>query len=236
MAYVGQKPADKVLTSADITDGAVGTADIADDAVTNAKIANQSITINGSAINLGGSVTVGETKPTITGISPSVITNDATSITITGTNFVSVPTVEAINSTGAITRANSVSFTSATSISANFTLPTDGTYFLRVENNDGLAVRSSSALLTVSDLPAWTTSAGSLGSFGATESIGTITLTATDSVSMAKVSGTFPGGVSLNSGSGSSTLTGTESGSTSDTTYSFTITITHAANNSGNFN
>ena len=122
MAYVGQKPADKVLTSADITDVAVGTADIADDAVTNAKIANQSITINGSAINLGGSVTVGETKPTITGISPSVITNDATSITITGTNFVSVPTVEAINSTGAITRANSVSFTSATSISANFTL------------------------------------------------------------------------------------------------------------------
>ena len=252
MAYVGQKPADKVLTSADITDGAVGTADIADDAVTNAKIANQSITINGSAINLGGSVTVGETKPTITGISPSVITNDATSITITGTNFVSVPTVEAINSTGAITRANSVSFTSATSISANFTLPTDGTYFLRVENNDGLAVRSSSALLTVSDLPTWTTSAGSLGSFGATESIGTITLTATDSVSMAKVSGTFPGGVSLNSGSGSSTLTGTESGSTSDTTYSFTIratdaegqtadraftiTISHAANNSGNFN
>ena len=252
MAYVGQKPADKVLTSADITDGAVGTADIADDAVTNAKIANQSITINGSAINLGGSVTVGETKPTITGISPSVITNDATSITITGTNFVSVPTVEAINSTGAITRANSVSFTSATSISANFTLATDGTYFLRVENNDGLAVRSSSALLTVSDLPAWTTSAGSLGSFGAAENIGTITLTATDSTGMAVQSGSLPGGVSLNSGSGSSTLTGTESGSTSDTTYSFTIratdaegqtadraftiTISHAANNSGNFN
>ena len=65
--------------------------------------------------------------------------------TITGTNFVSVlPTVEAIKSTGAITtRANSVRITSATSISANLTLTVDlhGTYFIRVENNDGLAVR-----------------------------------------------------------------------------------------------
>ena len=69
---------------------------------------------------------------------------------------------------------------------------------------------------------------------------------------MAKTSGTFPGGMTLNSGSGSSTLTGTESGATSDTTYSFTIratdaqgqtadreftvTITVGANNSGQFN
>ena len=89
----------------------------------------------------------------LSGISPTVITNDATNITITGTNFVSVPQVEAISSTGAITSANSVSFSSATSITANFTLPNDGTYFIRIENNDGNAVRSSSALLTVSDAP-----------------------------------------------------------------------------------
>ena len=165
MAYVGQKPADKALTSSDIEDGSILNADInSSAAIATSKLASNAITINGSAISLGGSVTVGETKPTITGISPSVITNDATSITITGTNFVSVPTVEAISSTGAITRANSVFITSATSISANLTLATDGTYFIRVENNDGLAVRSSSALLTVSDLPAWTTAAGSLGS------------------------------------------------------------------------
>ena len=234
------------------TNSAITTTQIDDDAVTNAKILNESITINGSAVNLGGSVTVGETKPTITGISPSVITNAQTSITITGTNFVSVPTVEAINSSGVITRADSVTFTSATSIAAQFTLATDGTYFIRIENNDGNAVRSSSALLTVSDAPAWVTSAGSLGSFSGGASFGTITLTATDSVSMAKVSGTFPGGMTLNSGSGSSTLTGTESGATTDTTYSFTIRATDAegqtadrafsitinlgANNSGQFN
>ena len=243
---------DNAVTTAKIVDSNITTAKIANDAVTNAKILNESITINGSAVALGGSVTVGETKPTISSISPAVITNAQTAITISGGNFISVPQVEAINSTGAITSADSVSFTNASTIVATFTLPVDGTYFLRIENNDGNAVRSSSALLNVSDVPAWVTSAGSLGSFSGGDSIGTITLTATNSVSMAKTSGTLPGGITLNSGSGSSTLTGTESGASADTTYTFTITATDAegqtaareftltfnfgANNSGQFN
>ena len=242
-------------------DNSVSTAKIVDSNVTNAKLAgsiandklsNSSITINGSAVSLGGSVTVGETKPTISSISPTVIENTQTAVTITGTNFISVPIVEAINSSGVITQADSVSFTNSTTIVATFTLTTDGTYFLRIENNDGNAVRSSTALLTVSDAPAWTTSAGSLGSFGGGTSIGTITLTATDSTGMTLQSGSLPGGITLTSGSGSSTLTGTESGATADTTYSFTIratdaegqtadraftlTFTFAANNSGQFN
>ena len=215
-------------------------------------IRDRAITINGSAVSLGGSVTVGETKPTISSISPTVIENTQTAVTITGTNFISVPIVEAINSSGAITQADSVSFTNSTTIVANFTLAVDGTYFLRIENNDGNAVRSSTALLTVSDAPAWTTSAGSLGSFSGGSSIGTITLTATNSTGMTLQSGSLPGGISLNTGSGSSTLTGTESGASSDTTYSFTIratdaegqtadraftiTISLGANNSGQFN
>tara|TARA_B100000029_G_scaffold420021_1_gene425741 strand:+ start:1140 stop:1874 length:735 start_codon:yes stop_codon:yes gene_type:complete len=231
------------------TNSAITTTQIDDDAVTNAKIANESITINGSAVNLGGSVTVGETKPTITGISPSVITNDATNITITGTNFVSVPIVEAISSTGVITSANSVTFSSATSIVANFTIATDATYFIRVENNDGNAVRSGSALLTVSDAPAWTTAAGSLGSNAAGSSV-SYTVAATDATSYALQSGSLPGSVSLNTSTGA--ITGTESGATSETTYSFTIratdaqgqtadrafsiTITVGINNSGQFN
>ena len=231
------------------TNSAITTTQIDDDAVTNAKIANESITINGSAVNLGGSVTVGETKPTISSISPSVIENTQTSVTIAGTNFVSVPTVEAIGSTGAIVRADEVSFTSSTSIVAKFTLPIDGTYFVRVENNDGNAVRSSSALLTVSDAPAWTTSAGSLGSNAAGSSV-SYTVAATNATSFAKTSGSFPGGVTINSGSG--VISGTESGATSETTYSFTITATDAQgqtadrafsititvgiNNSGQFN
>jgi len=231
------------------TNSAIGTAQIDDDAVTNAKIANESITINGSAVNLGGSVTVGETKPTISSISPTVIENTQTSVTIAGTNFVSVPTVEAIGSTGAIVRADEVSFTSSTSIVAKFTLPIDGTYFVRVENNDGNAVRSSSALLTVSDAPAWTTSAGSLGSNAAGSSV-SYTVAATNATSFAVQSGSLPGGVSLNTSTGA--ITGTESGATAETTYSFTIratdaqgqtadrafsiTITVGINNSGQFN
>ena len=196
-----------------------------DGSVQNVDLANSSITINGSAVSLGGSVTIGETKPTISAINPSVIENTQTAVTITGTNFVSVPTVEAISTTGAITRADTVSFTSSTTIVANFTLATDGTYFIRVENNDGNAVRSSSALLTVSDAPAWTTAAGSLGSNAAGSSI-SYTVAATGATSFAVQSGSLPGGTSLNTSSG--VISGTESGATSETTYSFTIRATDA--------
>ena len=50
------------------------------------------ITINGTAVALGGSITlVTETRPTVSGISPSAIENTQTAVVITGTNFVSVP-------------------------------------------------------------------------------------------------------------------------------------------------
>ena len=237
-------------------DNSVSTVKINNSAVTDAKIATVSASkLTGALPAISGANLTNlpaETKPTIGSISPSVIENTQTAVTITGTNFISVPQVEAINSTGAITSADSVSFTNASTIVATFTLPVDGTYFIRIENNDGNAVRSSSALLNVSDVPSWVTGAGSLGSFSGGDSIGTITLTATNSVSMAKTSGTLPGGITLNSGSGSSTLTGTESGASADTTFTFTITATDAegqtaareftltfnfgANNSGQFN
>ena len=202
-----------------------GTQNIANSALTG----SGQITINGQAVALGGSITLTtETRPTFSSITPSTIENTQTSCVIAGGNFVSVPLVTAINnSTGAQVVADEVSFQSAAQITAKFTLPVDGTYKLYIENPDGNAVQTN-AVLTVSDAPAWVTAAGSLGSFGGGSSFGTITLTATNSVSMAKTSGSFPGGMTLNSGSGSSTLTGTESGATSDTTYSFTVRATDA--------
>ena len=115
--------------------------------LTNTQLQNNSITINSTSVPLGGSISnVGEeTYPTITSLTPDTIENTATAVVIAGTNFVSVPQVEAINTSGAIVAADSVSFTSSTSITATFTLPVDGTYFVRVENNDGLAVRTSTA-------------------------------------------------------------------------------------------
>jgi len=214
------------LNATQLTSGTVPTARLS--AIPNASLANSAITINGSAVALGGSVTVGETKPTIGSINPSVVTNAQTAITITGTNFVNTPYVDAINSSGAVVTADSVSFSGATSIIATFTLPVDGTYFLRVENNDGNAVRSGTALLTVSDEPAWVTSAGSLGTFAAGSNVGTITITATDATSFAITSGSLPGGLSLNTAATNATITGTESGATSATTYNFTVTATDA--------
>lgn len=168
---------------------------------------------------------IGETKPTITGISPSVIENTQTAITITGTNYVNTPYVDAINSTGAIISADSVSFSSATTLVTNFTLPVDGTYFIRIENPDGNAVRSSTALLTVSDAPAWQTAAGSLGTVDAGGTI-SFTVNATNATAYAIQSGALPGGGSLNTSTGA--ITGTESGATQNTTYNFTIRATDA--------
>ena len=171
-----------------------------------------------------------ETKPTISSISPTVITNDATNVTINGANFVSVPIVEAISSTGVITSANSITFNSASQLVANFTLATDGTYFIRIENNDGNAVRSGSAILTVSDEPAWVTAAGSLGEVDVGGSI-SFTVQATDATSYAVTSGALPGGASLNTSTGA--ITGTESGATQTTTYNFSITATDAQGQTG---
>ena len=202
--------------------------------VQNVDLANSAITINGSSVSLGGSVTITtETKPTITSITPTVITNAQTAVTIAGTNFVSVPTVDAISTSGAIFPADAVSFTSATSIQATFTLSTDGTYYIRVENNDGNAVRSSSALLNVSDVPAWTTAAGSLGTIAGNFSGTVATVAATgDTIAYSETTNVLTNAsqanCSLNSSTGVITTSNFGGSSTTPTTYSFTLRATDA--------
>ena len=189
--------------------------------------ANQVIATNGSGtLSFADSITF----PTISSISPTVLDNNAGNIVITGTNFKdssTPPFVDAINaSTGAIVTANSVTFTSATSVTANFTLPVDGTYFLRLENNDGIACRSGTALLTVSDAPAMDNFCRKFRNSGTLAESVNFTVAATNATSFAKVqSGSFPGGVTINN---SGVISGTESGSTATTTYTFTIRATDA--------
>ena len=131
--------------------------------VTNAQLQNSSITINGSSVALGGSTTISTiARPTITTSSAVIAPSTNASFTLAGTNFQSVPIVELISSTGAITRASAVTFNSATSLTVTTNLAA-GNYFVRVENNDGGAVRSSTAILAVSLAPVWSTGAGSLG-------------------------------------------------------------------------
>jgi len=223
-------PVDNSVSTAKIVDSSVTTAKINNSAVTDAKIDTVSASkLTGALPAISGANLTNlpaETKPTITSISPSVIENTQTAVTITGTNFISVPQVEAINSTGAITAADSITFTSATQIVATFTLPVDGTYFLRVENNDGNAVRSGTAILTVSDAPAWTTPAGSIYTGGSV--VSTITLSATDAVSFAVTTGSIPTGLTFTSGVGSCTISGTQTEFTAAATKNFSITATDA--------
>ena len=224
--------------------------------VTNAQLANSSITINGSSVALGGSTTISTiARPTITTSSAVIAPSTDASFSLAGTNFQSVPIVELISSTGAITRASAVTFNNATSLTVTTNLAV-GSYFVRVENNDGGAVRSSSAILNVSAAPTWSTAAGSLGTIaaGTTQSF---TLLAYDDDSTAVTSyslqsGSLPGGFTLDGDSSIGTISGTETGSSGTTTYTFTIratdnesqttdreftiTVTHGASGGGQFN
>ena len=199
------------IVTRSISDSAVTTAKIADDAVTADKLAASALSY-----------------PTIDSLTPSVIENTSTAVVIAGGGFVSVPTVDAINTSGAIVTADSVTFTSATSITATFTLPVDGTYFVRVENNDGLAVRTSTAALTVSDAPTWTTASGSLGTFAGASAIPTQTLYATNATSFAITSGAIATPLTFTTGVGSCTITGTQTQHSAAATDSFTVTATDA--------
>ena len=215
------------VTSPGIADDAVTVGKIPNTSITNAKLANSSITIDGVTVALGASATV-VTKPTITSLTPSVVPNTSTAIVIAGTNFTNMPSVEAINSTGAIVAADSITYTSAASITATFTLPVDGTYFIRIENPDGVAVRTATAALTVSDAPAWVTASGTLGTFAGGDAIATQTLTATDATSFAITSGAVATPLTFTTGVGSCTITGTQTQHTSAATDNFTVTATDA--------
>jgi len=174
--------------------------------------------------------------PTITSISPDTIDNNASNVVITGTNFVITPNVEIIASTGAITYPNSITRDSATQLTINVTLPDDGTYFIRVENPDGLAVRSSTALLTVSDAPTWNTAAGSLGSIAAGSSVSLSVSGSSDStVAYSETTAVLTSNtdtpnstmnLSLNSSTGA--ITGTAPQPTAEKVYNFTLRLTDA--------
>jgi len=247
MAYIGRQPPATALTSADFAAGAVDATALATDAVTtakilnsaatNAKLANSAISINGSSVSLGGSITgIGvETYPTFTSVTPDTVTNDLTSVVIVGTNFggSGIPTVEFQSSTGVITAASSVVRDSATQLTVGVTLPTDGTYYIRIELNSGLAVRTTNAELTVSDAPVWTTGVGSLGTIAGDFSGTVATVAATgDTVAYSETTSVLTNAslanCSLNSSTGVITTSDFGGSSTAATTYTFTLRATDA--------
>ncbi len=177
----------------------------------------------------------GETFPTFTSVTPDTVTNDLTSIVIVGTNFGSsgIPAVEFQASTGVITAASSVVRDSTTQLTVGCTLPDDGTYFIRIELNNGLAVRSTTAVLTVSDVPVWTTGAGSLGTIAGNFSGTVATVAATgDTVAYTETTDVLENAslanCSLNSSTGVITTSDFGGSDTEATTFTFTLRATDA--------
>ena len=199
-----------------------------------------SVGTNGQVLATAGSSTnqltwvdAQETKPTVANVSQTIAPATATTISITGTNFVSIPTVEFIKTDGSVTIANSVSFTNSTTLSVNVTLAL-GNYYVRVENPDGNAGRSTNNIITASTAPSFTTSAGSLGSVSAGDSVSfTVAGTSDSTVAYSETTSVLTSNtdtpastmnLSLNSSTGA--ITGTAPSPTSETTYNFTLRLT----------
>ena len=212
--------------------------------------ATDSVTLTGTQVTL----------PTITSTSLFIEPDTNSAVTISGTNFISVPIVEAINdSTGQIYRAVAVTWTNSTTLSATFNIP-NADYYVRVENNDGYAVRSSTAILSASSAPTWSTASGSIGTISAGSSVSlSVSATSDSTVAYSETTSVLTSNtdtpastmnLSLNSSTGA--ITGTAPEPTSDTTYNFTlratddesqtadrnfsITVSVGVNNGGQFN
>ncbi len=194
----------------------------------------QVLATNGSNTNQLSWIDAVETKPTVANVSQTIAPATATTISITGTGFVSIPSVEFVNgSTGAITNANTVSFTNATTLSVNVTLAL-GNYYVRVENPNGLAGRSTNNIITASTSPSFTTAAGSLGTIAGDFSgtVATVAGSSDSSITFSEVTSVLTNAsqanCSLNSTTGVITTTDFGGSSTTATTYNFTLRITDA--------
>lgn len=124
--------------------------------------------------------------------------------------------------------ASQVTLDSETQLTITTPSNNSGNQWLTVTNSDGTTARLFTGI-QYSGVPAWTTAAGSLGSFYETKS-STITVSATSdsTISYAVTSGALPSGLTLNSSSGA--ITGNFPLAASDTQYNFTITATDTEN------
>jgi len=190
---------------------------------------------NGQVLSTNGSgvlsfIDAVETKPTIANVSQTIAPATATTINITGTNFSNIPQVEFINSsTGAITQANTISLTNSTTLAVNVTLAA-GTYFVRVELDDGNAGRSTNAIITASSAPSFSTAAGSLGTFAGNFSgtLFTIQGSSDSAITFSEVGSNLATANVTLSSAGVLATTDFGGSSTAATQYNFTIRITDA--------
>jgi len=175
--------------------------------------------------------------PQITSVSPSTFSGESgTSITVNGAFFDSGAVVKVVTQAGTEISAGTTSFVNASQVT--FTIPrdftsTEGPLDVKIVNASGLSYQIDNALYT-GNVPAWTTTAGSLGTF--VGGVVSASATATDadsalaghSIVYSVASGTLPTSTTLNSSTGAITGTNTVTGSN---TYSFTLRATDNAGN-----
>ena len=189
----------------------------------------QVLASNGSNTNQLSWVDAVAAKQTVANVSQTIAPATATTISITGTGFVSIPQVEFVKTDGSVTVANTVSFTNATTLSVNVTLAT-GNYYVRIENPDGNAGRSTNNIITASTAPSFTTAAGSLGTFAGNFSGTLFTLqgSSDSAITFAETTSNLSGANVTLSSAGVLATTDFGGSSTTPTQYNFTVRITDA--------
>jgi len=189
---------------------------------------------------LAGNLTLGGGAGTIT--ATSTVVPKISGLTYPNGETAAIPTggeTIIVNGSGFLNGVNvyvnnlivgSTSLISGTQISFTSPVLAAGNYPLAVVNSDGGSA-TFVAGITYSNVPVWTTSAGSLGTYQEGNTV-LSTLAATDgalSITYSITSGSLPGGLSLGSANGN--ITGTLSNVVSSSvTYNFTVGAADPAN------
>tara|TARA_Y100001937_G_C7112230_1_gene328252 strand:+ start:130 stop:1611 length:1482 start_codon:yes stop_codon:yes gene_type:complete len=183
--------------------------------------------------NSNGSFSTLEPSPTVSSVDDDEVDSAAggdQTIVITGTNFTSGSVVSFVG-TSAEFNATTTTVNSATQITAvapkaSF-LNAQEPYKVKVTSASGLSGTSSAGLINVDNAPTWTTSAGSLGSIGESDTGNHFTVVASDAegdtISYSLQSGSLAG-LSLNSSTG--VISGDPDDVSGDTTNNFTLRAT----------
>lgn len=171
--------------------------------------------------------------PGVVSISGTYVESSATNtVEITGTNFATGAIASVIGTNGVEINANSTTVNSIVSATAVFSglSPQYEPYDIKLTNTSNLFGLLPDALY-VNDQPKWTTSAGSVGTFNAGQSV-SIQLAAADeenTLTYSLAGGSLPPGLSLSS---SGVISGTAPQLASATTYNFTVSVTDNVNTS----
>ena len=182
--------------------------------------------------SLGAWENIVQEVPGVSSISGQYLeTNNSNTITIYGTNFVSGASAYAVGTNAVEVAATSTTFNSLVQLTAVFTglIAANEPYDIKVVNPSNLFGILPDSLF-VNNQVTWTTSAGSLGTFGDAVAM-SVSATATDesTITYAVASGSsLPSGITLNTATG--LISGTLPDVASNTTYTFTLTASDGSN------